>query len=386
MGRMRRPWMTSSEKNELWRRWRRGESVWEIARGLERDWGSIYQVVRVEGGIAPRPRRRSGLALTTADREDISRQIAQGRSLRAISRALGRAPSTISREVARNGGRQRYRATPADRRAWRESRRPKRCRLSQYPALRQAVAARLAEQWSPQQISGWLRQAFPSDADMQVSHETIYRSLFVQSRGVLKRELLQHLRRHRQFRHARQATRIGRGRGQIVDAVSIRERPADVTDRAIPGHWEGDLLTGAGPSYIATLVERQSRYVMLVRLPNKETQTVVRALATRVRRLPQGLMKSLTWDRGHEFAAHRTFTMATNVAVYFCDPQSPWQRGSNENTNGLLRQYFPHGTDLSVHTQAKLDAIAQRLNTRPRLTLGFQTPAAKLAAIVASTD
>jgi len=385
MGRMRRPWMTSSEKNELWRRWREGESATEIARGLERDGSSIKQVVIADGGIAPKPYRRSRLALTTSDREEISRHLAQGRSLRAIGRALGRAPSTISREVGRNRGRLGYRAAAADRRAWRHSRRPKPCRLSRHPALRRAVAGRLAHQWSPQQISGWLRQAFPSDADMQVSHETIYRSLFVQSRGVLKRELLSHLRRQRRYRHACHATRVGQRRGQIVDAVSISERPADVADRAIPGHWEGDLLTGAGPSYVATLVERQSRYVMLVRLPNKETQTVVRALARRVRRLPQGLMQSLTWDRGNEFAAHRTFTLATNVAVYFCDPQSPWQRGSNENTNGLLRQYLKHRTDLSVHTQAQLDAIAHRLNTRPRLTLGFETPAVKLAAIVAST-
>jgi IS30 family transposase len=226
---------------------------------------------------------------------------------------------------------------------------------------------------------------FPSDPDMQVSSETIYRSLFIQSRGVLKRALITQLRRQHHFRHARAGARARPRPGQIIDAVSIRDRPADVNDRALPGHWEGDLLEGAKGTYIATLVERQSRYLMLVRLPNKETQTVVQALARRVRRLPDGLMKSLTWDRGNEFAAHRTFTMATNVAVYFCDPQSPWQRGSNENTNGLLRQYFANGTDLSVHTQAKLDAIAHRLNTRPRLTLGFQTPAAKLAAIVAST-
>lgn len=386
MGRMRRTWMSWSEKNELWSRWRQGESLTTIAEGLHRVSSCVYNVVAADGGIAPRARHRSRWALTATEREDVSRGLAGGESLRAIGRRLGRAPSTISREVGRNGGRRLYRAAPADRRAWRQSRRPKPCRLAQRPALRRVIAAKLACQWSPQQIAGWLRQAFPSDADMHVSHETIYRSLFVQSRGVLKRELLSQLRRQRRFRHARHATTAGQRCGQIVDAVSIRERPANAEDRAVPGHWEGDLLTGAGPSYIATLVERQSRYVMLIRLPNKHTQTVVRALARRVRRLPHGLMTSLTWDRGTELAAHRTFTLATQVDVYFCDPQSPWQRGSNENTNGLLRQYLPHGTDLSVYSQAKLDAIAHRLNTRPRLTLGFQTPAAKLAAIVASTS
>jgi len=252
------------------------------------------------------------------------------------------------------------------------------------PVLRRVVAAKLSLQWSPQQISGWLQDTFPSDPEMQVSHETIYRSLFIQSRGVLKRALLAQLRRQRHFRHARASARVRPKQGQIIDAVSIRERPANVADRALPGHWEGDLLEGARGTYVATIVERQSWYVMLVRLPNKETQTVVRALARRVRRLPQGLVKSLTWDRGSELAAHRAFTMATDVRVYFCDPQSPWQRGSNENTNGLLRQYLPHAADFSRYTQAQLDAIALRLNTRPRMTLAYRTPATKLAQIVAS--
>jgi IS30 family transposase len=247
------------------------------------------------------------------------------------------------------------------------------------------VARKLAEQWSPQQISGWLRCTFPGDADMHVSPETIYRSLFVQSRGVLRRCLLKHLRRQHHFRHARGGARRRPRQGQILDAVSIRQRPAEVHDRAVPGHWEGDLLEGARGTYIATLVERQSRYVMLVRLPSKDTSTVTRAIARRVRRLPHGLMKSLTWDRGGELAAHRAFTIATNVNVYFCDPRSPWQRGSNENTNGLLRQYLPTATNLSGYSQAQLDTIALRLNTRPRLTLGYQTPAAKLAEIVAAT-
>ncbi len=383
MQRVCRPRMSWAEKNELWQRWRRGESQSAIARALHRMSSCVYNVVSAEGGIAPCPRRRSRRSLSSQEREEISRRLAQGHSVRAISRQLRRAPSTVSREVARNGGRGRYRAALADRRAWRAAQRPKRCRLACRGRLRRVVAAKLARQWSPQQIAGWLGETFPSDPDMQVSHETIYRSLFVQSRGVLKRELRQHLRRQHRFRQARAAA--GQPRSRILDAVSIRERPAEVADRAVPGHWEGDLLTGAGCSYVVTLVERQSRFVVLIRLPNKESATVVAALARCVRRLPDGLMKSLTWDRGTELANHRTFTIATDVQVYFCDPHAPWQRGSNENTNGLLRQYLPHGTDLSTQTQRQLDAIALRLNTRPRLTLDFQTPAATLAQIVAST-
>jgi IS30 family transposase len=383
MERVCRSRMTWREKNELWERWRRGESQAAIARGLHRLFTSVHAVVVAAGGVAPRPRRRAARALTDDERETISRQLAQGRSVRAIARQLQRAPSTVCREVGRNGGRARYRATAADRRAWRRARRPKPCRLRQRPRLRAVVAAQLACQWSPQQIAGWLRQAYPRDPDMQVSHETIYRSLFVQSRGVLKRALLQHLRRPRQRRRARAAATQPRSR--ILDAVSIRERPAEAADRAVPGHWEGDLLSGAAQSAIITLVERQSRFVLLQRVPNKASATVVDALTRCVQRLPPGLMTSLTWDRGTELAAHRAFTVATDVQVYFCDPHSPWQRGSNENTNGLLRQYLPHGTDLATVSQRQLDAIARRLNTRPRLTLGFQTPAAKLAEIVATT-
>ncbi len=382
---VRRTRLSWSEKNELWQRWRHGEPVREIAYALQRTKSAVYTVVEAEGGIPPRPRRRSRLALTPREREDISRHLACGQSLRAISRRLRRAPSTVCRDVARNGGRQRYRAARADVQAWRRSRRPQPCRLSSRPALRRTVARKLAQQWSPQQIAGWLRHTFPSDPDMQVSPETIYRSLFVQSRGVLKRRLLQALRQQPHFRHARAAAQRRPRQSRIVDAVSIRQRPADVEDRAVPGHWEGDLLEGTRGTFIATLVERHSRYVLLIRVPNKETHTVIRALARRIRRLPQGLMRSLTWDRGAELAAHRALTIATDVQVFFCDPQSPWQRGSNENTNGLLRQYLPRGTDLSGYRQAQLDAIALRLNTRPRMTLGYQTPAAKLAEIVAST-
>lgn len=383
---VRRRWMTWSERNELWRRWRAGDSLVDIAKALERERTRLGVIVAAEGGIAPAPRRRSRLALTLIEREEISRGLARRESVRRIGQRLRRAPSTISREVRRHGGRAAYRAQRADRRAWARTRRPKRCHLATRARLRRVIAAKLACQWSPQQIAGWLRVTFPSDPDMQVSHETIYHSLFVHSRGVLQRELVHHLRRHRAIRHARAAHRVGHHPGQIVGAVSIRARPAEAADRAVPGHWEGDLLMGARrSSQVATLVERQSRYVVLVRVPKADTRTVVRALAKRVHHLPRGLVKSLTWDRGTELAGHRDFTIATNVHVYFCDPQSPWQRGSNENTNGLLRQYLPKGTDLSTYSQAQLDAIAVRLNTRPRLTLGYRTPAAKLAEIVAST-
>ncbi len=378
-----RPRLTAAHKTELWRRWRRGESLNAIGRAL----GRIAKVVRYEvartGGIPPAARQRSRLALTLPEREAISRGLASGTSVRQISRQLRRAPSTVSREVRRHGGRRRYRAATADAAAWARGRRPKRCRLATYPALRDAVATKLALEWSPQQIAGWLRQAYPDDPTMHVSHETIYLSLFVQSRGVLNKALQAQLRQRRTMRRPRAAApKTG---GYIVGAVSIRERPATVEDRAVPGHWEGDLLVGSRNSYIATLVERRSRYVCLVRVTGKDTQTVVRALTRRVQRLPAGLMATLTWDRGLELAAHRTFSIATGVQVYFCDPRSPWQRGSNENTNGLLRQYFPRRTDLSGYSQRYLDAIARRLNTRPRKTLGYRTPADILADTVALT-
>jgi IS30 family transposase len=302
-----------------------------------------------------------------------------------LARQLGRATSTISREVQRHGGRRGYRAEAADRRAWRRARRPKPCRLAQSRRLRRLVAEKLAAQWSPEQIAGWLKSTYAGDATMQVSHETIYRSLFIQSRGVLKKALIQQLRRRRTMRRAQTARPMNTGQIAIRDGVSIRERPAEVADRAVPGHWEGDLLVGKAHSQIVTLVERQSRYVLLIRVPTKETQTVVHALARHVRRLPATLRASLTWDRGRELAAHQRFTVATDVRVYFCDPYSPWQRGTNENTNGLLRQYFPRTRDLAEVSQRELNRVADRLNTRPRKTLGFQTPADRLAAIVAST-
>jgi IS30 family transposase len=329
--------------------------------------------------------RRSQRVLSLAEREEISRGLAEGVSLRTIAARARRAPSTVSREVARHGGRHRYRAIGADERAWRRARGPKRCKLAMSPALRELVAAKLLLDWSPQQISGWLARTYPGRQALHVSTETIYRSLFVQARGVLRKELLVHLRSRRRIRRSRLATRKGQGRAGIVDAVSIRERPAEAEDRAVLGHWEGDLLAGSGNSHIATLVERQTRYLLLVKVPGKGSTGVVDALAAQVQTLPRQLWASLTWDRGVELAAHRRFSIATDVAVYFCDPRSPWQRGTNENTNGLLRQYFPKWTDLSIYSQADLDAVAARLNARPRKTLTYQTPAAMLAAVVAST-
>lgn len=385
MQRVQRSRMSARNKAAIWDRWTRGESLSEIGRGIGRVPAAVFHVVRARGGIPPPPRWRSSRALTVGEREEISRGLATGVSFRQLGVQLGRPPSTVSREVGRHGGRQGYRAAVADAATWKRALRPQRCRLAQRPLLCARVAEKLAADWSPQQIAGWLRRTYPQDQDMQVSHETIYRSLFVQSRGVLKQELLRHLRRRKTMRRAKAASATTQPRGQIVDAISIRERPPSVEDRAVPGHWEGDLLAGKRNSYIATLVERRSRFVMLVRLPGKNTQSVVQALTRRVRALPTGLMASLTWDRGMELAAHQRFSVATDVRVYFCDPQSPWQRGSNENTNGLLRQYFPDGTDLSTYTQAQLNAVARRLNTRPRKTLGYDTPADRLAACVAST-
>ncbi len=377
--------ISMEQRRDLWARWKAGQSLSEIGRALGKAAGSVFDVVRAKGGIAPTERKRDKGELTLQEREEISRGLAAERSLRSIAQGLRRAPSSISREVSRNGGRRRYRAAAADANAWRRAERPKPCRLARLPKLRRVVARRLQQQWSPQQISGWLGSAYPDDQAMQVSHETIYKSLFIQARGVLKKELLAHLRSRRLMRRAKTASKSGQHRGQIPDAISISERPAEVEDRAVPGHWEGDLICGSKNSYIATLVERQSRFVVLVRVAGKDTETVVDALVKQVGKLPVGVMASLTWDRGLEMAQHQRFSLATDIAVYFCDPKSPWQRGSNENTNGLLRQYFPKGTDLSVHSQAHLDAIALRLNTRPRQTLGFKTPGEVLNLRVALT-
>jgi IS30 family transposase len=377
--------LSEIEKRDIWSRWKAGESLHEIGRAFDKPHSSIRCLLLPRGGIPPAARRRSRLALTLAEREDISRGIASGFPLREIARGLDRAASTVSREISRHGGRAVYRAHGADDHAWDSALRPKQCLLAANRKLRDIVASKLILDWSPEQISGWLKTQYPDDESLRVSHETIYRSLFIQARGVLKKELMDHLRSKRRMRRSRHATASGQSRGQIVDAVSIRQRPAEVEDRAIPGHWEGDLLSGAKNSYIATLVERHSRFAMLIKVPSKETEAVVAALSRHVRKLPATLKRSLTWDRGLEMAKHKDSTVATDVQVYFCDPQSPWQRGTNENTNLLLRQYFPRGTDLSGYSQAQLDHISLRLNQRPRKTLGFQTPASTLHASVAST-
>jgi IS30 family transposase len=301
-----------------------------------------------------------------------------------VALQLGRAPSTVSREIKRNGGSSDYRATEADDAAWDRALRPKRCKLVEDRDLARVVTDKLRLLWSPEQIAGWLKHTYPSDETWHVSHETIYRSLFIQTRGALKKELLQYLRRTRGMRRSRHYTQKTDNHGQILGTVSISERPASAEDRAVPGHWEGDLLFGSNNSQIATLVERQTRYLMLVKVGAKDTETVVTALIKNARKLPQELYKSLTWDRGKEMADHKRFTLATDIEVYFCDPKSPWQRGSNENTNGLLRQYLPKGIDISSYSQAKLNAMARQLNQRPRKTLGYQTPAAMFSQTVAS--
>jgi len=383
----RRPYTryTESQKALMWDRWQKGDSLQQIAQLFDRYHSSIERILAETGGIRPAPRCRSRLALTLAEREEISRAVAAGQSIRSIAASLGRAPSTISREIKRNGGMERYRANQADQAAWDRTRRPKTCKLVKNRVLAHVVASKLKMLWAPEQIAGWLKCAYPDREDFQVSHETIYRSLYIQARGALKKELLAHLRRTRVMRRSRHHTMKTDNHGRIVDTVSISERPATAEDRAVPGHWEGDLLCGSNNSQIATLVERQTRYVMLVKVAGKDTETVIKALIRHAHKLPQELYKSLTWDRGKEMADHKRFTLATDIQVYFCDPKNPWQRGTNENTNGLLRQYFPKGTDLSVHSKSKLNAVARQLNGRPRKTLGFETPAERFNACVAST-
>jgi IS30 family transposase len=380
----RRIYYNSTQRAEIWDRWQRGESMSSIGRVFDRQSSSVFSVISPTGGIRPPDRKRKPLALSLGEREEISRGLSIKQTFRAIARQLQRAPSTISREVRRNGGRAAYRATSADQATWDKALRPKKCKLACHPWLVHAVSIKLQRKWSPEQISGWLKRTFPKEPHKQVSHETIYRSLYIQARGVLKKELLEHLRAKRTIRRSKHASLKRNGLGQIKNAVSISERPASVEDRAVPGHWEGDLIGGSKNSYIATLVERHSRYVMLAKVANKDTDSVISALIKQSKRLPKELYKSLTWDRGKELAGHPRLTLATDVDVYFCDPRSPWQRGSNENTNRLLRQYLPRGTDLSAHSQAKLSAIARQLNERPRKTLQYQTPAEKFAQCVAS--
>ncbi len=376
---------TEADKALMWDRWQKGDSLHAIARLFDRGHGSIAGILSRTGGIRPPKRTRSKRALSLAEREEISRGVVAAHSLRSIAASLGRAPSTVSREVNRNGGRGCYRASRADQVAWDRAHRPKRCKLVENRALARIVATKLRGLWSPEQIAGWLKHAYPDDENYQVSHETIYRSLFIQARGALKKELLQHLRRTRVMRRSRHHTQKTDTHGRITGTVSIRERPASVEDRAVPGHWEGDLLIGSHNSQIATLVERHTRYVMLIRVKSKDTKTVINALIKHAHKLPRELYKSLTWDRGKEMADHQRFSLDTDIKVYFCDPRSPWQRGSNENTNGLLRQYFPKGMDLSNVHQNKLNAVARQLNERPRKTLDFRTPAERFNQCVAST-
>jgi len=381
-----RTFYTDSQKSEMWDRWQRGESLSSIGRGFNRASSSIYPLLARTGGIRPPERVRSRLALTLSEREEISRGLTTKMSLRAIARSMRRSASTISREVRRNGGAENYRAAQSDAAAWDRAHRPKLCKLVGNDYLCRAISAKLTRKWSPQQIAGWLMREHPDDEGKRVSHETIYRSLFIQTRGVLKKELLAHLRATRSIRRSRHATLKRSGIGKFNDAISIRDRPADVEDRAVPGHWEGDLIAGSGNSFIATLVERHTRFVMLAKVSNKDSDSVIQALIKQSRKLPKELYRSLTWDRGCEMAGHKAFTLATDIDVFLCEPHSPWQRGSNENTNRLLRQYFPKGTNLSIHSQAKLSAVARQLNERPRKTLQYQTPAEKFNQCVASIN
>jgi len=377
--------LSADDVDALWSRWQRGETAVQISAVVGCNRNTVTWHITRAGGLRPRERRRAPRHLKLAEREELSRGLACGEGVRALARRVGRPPSTISRELRRHGGAAVYRATAADAAAGERARRPKRCRLAASRRLRTAVERKLRRDWSPQQIAAWLQVRYPDDLTMRVSHETIYQALYVQARGALKRSLVAHLRRGQAHRRPRAAARATRGPGQLVDIVPIAERPPAADTRAVPGHWEGDLLVGKLGTQIATLVERQSRFVLLQRIPATDSATVVAALARRIQALPAALRQSLTWDRGKEMARHQQFTLATEVQVYFCDPQSPWQRGSNENTNGLLRQYFPKGADLSRLTQAQLDAVARRLNTRPRQTLNWRTPAEVFAASVAST-
>lgn len=365
--------MTLERKARIWELWHRGISMSLIAADIDKPPATVYSYLLYHGGIEPSVKARRPGSLSFEERETISRGIAEGKSLRWIARDLGRSVSTVSREISRNGGLGRYRACSAEKAFLKRCKRPKPLLLAENVNLRESVCRLLEADWSPEQISGWLKKSSCDGKQMCVSHETIYKSLFIQTRGLFREELKKHLRTKRMFRHA-QSHKVTT-RGQIVDAISIRERPAEVQDRAVPGHWEGDLLYGTTTSAIATVVERKSRFTVLCKISDKKSHSVVTSLTEQMKKLPQHLLKSLTWDRGQEMSGHKKFAMATDMAVYFCDPSSPWQRGSNENTNGLLRQYFPRGKSIAMYTQKQLDEIANKLNTRPRKTLGFKTPA-----------
>ena len=377
---------TEADRVMIWEMREAGVPVKRIAKHLGRQNSSLRKFIADAGGRRPHERGRAELRLSLEEREEISRGLAAGLSIRVISTGLGRAPSTVCREVNANGGRQHYRALVADRGAQRRALRPRRAKLSRCRRLRSTVERKLEARWSPEQISAWLALSYPNDPEMRVSHETIYQSLFVQGRGALRKELHTCLRSGRAMRRAKAYTKGGVGQGQLRNMVMISERPAEVADRAVPGHWEGDLIFGKKMTAIGTLVERHSRYVILLKLPHGNTAESVRtALAKRIVTLPVQLRRSITWDQGQEMAEHVQFTIDTGVQIYFCDPKSPWQRGSNENTNGLLRQYLPKSADLSQCTQRELDAIARSLNNRPRQTLGWVTPSQAFAKAVALT-
>jgi transposase, IS30 family len=368
--------LSEAERLEVVQRLKAGAAVMTVAAEAGCSRRTVFSVW-ADRRLVEQRAGRSGLRLSLVEREQISRGLAAGQSLRAIARQLGRSASTISREVNANGGPRRYRALAAERRAIRCAKRPRAGKLELSQRLRAEVQAGLLQRWSPQQISARLLVSFPDDPEMRISHETIYQAVYVQSRGELRRQLTGYLRTARTKRRAQGA----RGkRGQIKDMVLISERPAQIEDRAVPGHWEGDLILGAhGRSSIATLVERQTRFVMLARLgTQRDTEHVTNALKQRIAELPAELTRSLTWDQGNEMAGHARFSIEAGIEVFFCDPHSPWQRGTNENTNGLLRQYLPKGTDLAVHSQAELDQIAAELNGRPRQTLDWATPSEKM--------
>jgi IS30 family transposase len=385
MKQRKRIYYNAQQRAVIWDRYQQGDSLHDIAKIFDRMHSSIQGLIARTGGIKPPDKTRAASQLTSQEREEISRGLSSQLSIREIAKQLNRAPSTVSREVNRNGGCTSSRANKADSAAWEYAKRPKRCKLLLNKVLARLVAMKLHRTWSPQQIAGWLMRTY-SDKDLHVSHETIYKTLYVQARGALKKELQKHLRSQRVMRRSKHATLKGKGLGKIVDAVNISERPPEVEDRAVPGHWEGDLIAGSGNTYIATLVERHSRYVMLAKVSSNKTVAVIDALIKQSKKLPNELYKTLTWDRGCEMSNHKRFTLATDIQVYFCDPKSPWQRGSNENTNRLLRQYFPKGTDLNVHSQQKLSQVARQLNERPRKTLDYETPAERFNQCVALTS
>lgn len=366
---------TQEEKDLVFDLWKQGAGFSDISRVIDAKPGSIFTILRDSGGIKPEKRKRSVHHLTLEEREEIRAGLSAKMSIRAIARKLNRSPSTVSREVNRNKGRRWYKAVDADRRAWSQAKRPKACTLALNEELKELVVQKLKLNWSPEQISGWLKASMPRRKSMHVSHETIYKTLYVRSRKTLPHKLASHLRRSHKMRHSKNHSRSGdRGTINIVNGVSIQQRPKHIEKRSSIGHWEGDLVTGSGNTHIATLVDRKTRYTLILKLAGKDSNSVNNALQEAFTRLPVSMKKTLTWDRGMELAKHAEFTRVTGIPVYFCDPQSPWQRGTNENTNSLIRQYFPKKTCLAQHSQHKLDMVAAQLNERPRKVLKFKTP------------